>query len=174
MFIHRPTFLSLSSSSSSSFGLCLLIGNRYNRMVATRKTSQKICTISTRKVGAVDCLSKCIPYNLWWSNCSHSSNRTKTEKNKPCYHPWIFKDNSTIFQKKKYCFIQDYLTVELEPPVKKNKQTRPSSIIIDDILLPHIQAADHLNLSIQDYVYVSSLTSLSSDTFEDELSFLAT
>ena len=69
-------------------------------MVATRKASQKMSTISTKKVGTVDCLSKGIPDNSWCSNCSHSSNRTSTEKIKPCCHLWIFKDNSTIFQKK--------------------------------------------------------------------------
>ena len=131
-------------------------------------------TISTRKVGALDCLSKGIPDNLWCSNCSYSNNLTPAEKIKPCCHPWILKDNSTIFQSKKYHAIQDYLIVELEPPVKKKKQTRPSSNIIDDIILSPIQAADDLNLSIQDCDSVSSLTSLSSDTFEDDLSFPAT
>ena len=81
MFIHHPIFLSLSSLLS--FDLCLLlIGKRYTRTVTTRKTSQKMSTISTRKVGAVDYLSKGVPDNLWCSNCSHSSNRTLTEKNK--------------------------------------------------------------------------------------------
>ena len=131
-------------------------------------------TISTRKVGALDCLSKGIPDNLWCSNCSYSNNLTLAEKIKPCCHPLILKDNSTIFQSKKYHAIQDYLIVELEPPVKKKKQTRPSSNIIDDIILSPIQAADDLNLSIQDCDSVSSLTSLSSDTFEDDLSFPAT
>ena len=105
-------------------------------------------TISTRKIGALDCLSKGIPDNLWCSNYSYSNNLTPAEKIKPCCHPWILKDNSTIFQSKKYHAIQDYLIVELEPPVKKKKQTRPSSNIIDDIILSPIQAADDLNLSI--------------------------
>ena len=37
-------------------------------------------------------------------------------------HPWTCKNNRTIFQKKRYYSIQDYLTVELDPPIKrKNK-----------------------------------------------------
>ena len=46
-------------------------------------------TISTRKIGALDCLSKGIPDNLWCSNCSYSNNLTLAEKIKPCCHPWI-------------------------------------------------------------------------------------
>ena len=41
-------------------------------------------------------------------------------------------------------------------------------------MLSPIQAADDLNLSIQDCVSVSFLTSLFSDTFEDYLFFLTT
>ena len=41
-------------------------------------------------------------------------------------------------------------------------------------MLSPIQAVDDLNLSIQDCVSVSFLTSLSSDIFEDDLFFLAT
>ena len=41
-------------------------------------------------------------------------------------------------------------------------------------MLSPIQTADDLNLSIKDCVSVSSLTSLSSDTFEDDFSFLGT
>ena len=41
-------------------------------------------------------------------------------------------------------------------------------------MLSPIQAVDELNLSLQDCVSVSSLTSLSSDTFEDDLSYLGT
>ena len=70
-------------------------------MVVTRKISQKMSNISTRKVGVVDCLSKGIPDNLWCLNCSYSNNLTSVEKIKPCCYPWIFEDNSTIFQKKK-------------------------------------------------------------------------
>ena len=45
---------------------------------------------------------------------------------------------------------------------------------MDDILLSPIQAVDDLNLSIQDCVSATSLTSFSSDTFEVDLSFLGT
>ena len=45
-------------------------------MVTTRKTSQKVSTISARKVCVVDFLSKGRPDNLWCSNYSYSSNRT--------------------------------------------------------------------------------------------------
>ena len=69
-------------------------------------------TIFTRNVSAVDYLSKGIPDNLLCYNSSHSSNRTPIEK-KPCRHLWILKDSSTIFQKEKHNFIQDYLTIEL-------------------------------------------------------------
>ena len=41
-------------------------------------------------------------------------------------------------------------------------------------MLSPIQTADDLNLSIKDCVSVSSLTSLSYDTFEDDFSFLGT
>ena len=34
---------------------------------------------------------------------------------KSCFHPWTYKDNIPI--KKIYYPIQDYLTVDLEPPV---------------------------------------------------------
>ena len=38
-----------------------------------------------------------------------------------CCQPWIYKDNSLLFQKKYYYFIQDYLTIELEPSVEQKK-----------------------------------------------------
>ena len=43
---------------------------------------------------------------------------------------------------------------------------------MNDILSSPIQAVDDLNLSIQDCVSATSLTSFSSDTFEVDLSFL--
>ena len=92
-------------------------------MISTRKSTQKVSTISTTKVGAVDCFMKDLPSYLWCSNCSQSRNRTPTGKVKPCCQPWIYKENSFRFQKKNYCLIQAYLTVELEPPVKKKKET---------------------------------------------------
>ena len=101
-------------------------------MVSTRNSTPNACTISTRKVGAVDCFTKDLPNHLWCSNCSKSSNRAPREKVKPCAQPWIYNDNSFLFQKKNYYLIQEYLTTELEPPVKKKKQSKPSSIRIDE------------------------------------------
>ena len=51
-------------------------------MVSTRKSTQKVSTISTRKVGAVDCFMKDSPSYLWCSNYFQSRNRTPTEKSK--------------------------------------------------------------------------------------------
>ena len=90
-------------------------------MVSTRRSTQKVSIVSTRKVGAVDWIMKDLPSHLWCSNCSQSSNRTPREKVKLCCQSWIFKDNSPIFQKKNYYLIQDYLTIDLEPCVKKFK-----------------------------------------------------
>ena len=136
-------------------------------MISTRKSSQKVSTISTRKVGAVDCFMKDLPSYLWCSNCSQSRNRTPAEKVKPCCQPWIYKENSFRFQKKKNCLIQEYLTVELEPLMKNKKQTQPSSIRIDNILLSLVQAVEDINLSNEDYTSVSSMPSLSSETLCD-------
>ena len=98
--------------------LVLVLFNTFVNMVSTRKPTQKVSTISTRKVGALDCFMKDLPSYLWCSNFSQSSNHSPTERVKPCCQPWIYKDNSLLFQKKNYYFIQYYLTVELEPSVK--------------------------------------------------------
>ena len=82
---------------------------------------------------------KDLSIHLWCSNYSKSSNHIPRERNKPCCHPWTYKDTSRIFQNINYYLIQDYLTVELEPPVKKIKKMRPSSIRIDNILLSQVQ-----------------------------------
>ena len=114
-------------------------------MVVTRKISQKMSNISTRKVGVVDCLSKGIPDNLWCLNCSYSNNLTSVEKIKPCCHPWIFEDNSTIFQKKKVSFYSRL----------QKKQTRPSSNIIDDIILSQTDDLTELigeNYDLEDHI----------------------
>ena len=129
MFIHHPTSFDIVIVIIIVFvcitnrKLVLVLFIYFVNMVSTRKSTHKVSTISTRKVGAVDCFMKDLPSYLWCSNCSQSRNRTPTEKVKPCCQPWIYKDNSFRFQKKNYCLIQAYLTVELEPPVKKKKET---------------------------------------------------
>ena len=110
---------------------------------------------------------KDLPSYLWCSNCSQSRNHTPTEKVKPCCQPCIYKENSFRFQKKKHCSIQEYLTVELEPTVKNKKQTQPSSIRTDNVLLSPVQAVEAINLSNEDCVSVSSVLSLSSETLGD-------
>ena len=70
--------------------------------------------------------------------------------------------NSFRFQKKNYYLIQEYFTVELEPPVKKKKQTQQSSIRIDKVLLSPVQAVEDINLLNEDCVSVSSVYSVSS------------
>ena len=68
---------------------------------------------------------------------------------------------------KNYCSIQEYLTVELEAPVKKIKKTQPSSIRIDNILLSSVQAIEDVNVSNEDCVSVFSVPSLASETLGD-------
>ena len=125
MFINHSTLFDIvviiiGYVSITNRKLVLVLFNAFVNMVSTRKSTQKVSTISTGKVGALDCFIKDLPSYLWCSNCSRSSNHSPTEKGKPCCQPWIHKDNSLLFQKKNYYFIQDYLTVELEPPVKKD------------------------------------------------------
>ena len=127
--------------------------------------SLKISIISTKKVGTVDYFSKHSPNHLWYSNFSQSSNRTSTEKIKPCWYSLILKDNSTIFQKKRYYCTQDYLNIKLEPLVKKKRQARLSSIRNDNVVLLSVQAIEDINLSNKDCVSVFSAPSLSSDIF---------
>ena len=69
-------------------------------MVSKRKSTKKVSTISTRKVGTVDCFMKDLPSYLWCLNCSQSRNRTPREIVKSCCQPWIYKENSFHFQKK--------------------------------------------------------------------------
>ena len=164
MFIHHPTSFDIVIVIIIVF---VYITNRilvsvlfidFANMVSTRKSTQKVSTIFPRKVGAVDCFMKDLPSYLWCSNCSQSRNRTPTEKVKPCCQPWIYKENSFGFQKKNYCSIQEYLTVELEPTVKKKKQSQPSSIRIDNVLLSPVQAVEDINLSNEDCVSLASET----------------
>ena len=51
--------------------------------------------------------------------------------------------------------------------MKKKKQTQQSSNIIDKVLLSHIQAVEDINLSNEDCVSVSSVSSRSSNTLGD-------
>ena len=118
MFVNHPTFsdivvIIISFVYIMNMKLVLVLFNDYVNMVSTRKWTQKVSTISPRKVGAVDSFMKDLPSYLWCSNCSQSSNRTPTEKVKSCCQPWIYKDNILLFQKKNYYLIQDYLTAEL-------------------------------------------------------------
>ena len=127
MFIHHHTsfdiviviIIGFAFIKNRKLDLVLIID--FVIMVSTRKSTKKVSTISTRKVGAVDCFMKDLPSYLWCLNCSQSRNRTPREIVKPCCQPWIYKENSFRFQKKNYYLIQEYLTVELEPPVKKKK-----------------------------------------------------
>ena len=138
MFINHPIFFEIvviiiGFVSIKNSKLVLVLFNDLVNMVSTRKSTKKISTISTRKVGAVDSFMKYLPSYLWCSKKFQPSNHTPTEKVKPCCQPWIYKDNSLLFQKKYYYFIQDYLTIELEPSVKLKKTNSPSSIRIDNI-----------------------------------------
>ena len=92
MFIHHPTsfdiiiviiivFVYITNSK-----LVLVLFIEFINMVSTRKSTQKVSTISTR-IGAVDCFMKDLPSYLWYSNRSQSRNRTPTEKVKPCCQP---------------------------------------------------------------------------------------
>ena len=127
MFIHHPTSFDIIIVIIIVFvyitnrKLVLVLFIDFVNMVSTRKWIQKVSTISTRKVGAVNCFMKDLHSYLWCSNCSQSRNHTPTEKVKPCCQPCIYKENIFRFQKKKHCSIQEYLTIELEPTVKKKK-----------------------------------------------------
>ena len=173
MFIHHPTsfdiviviIIGFAFIKNRKLDLVLIID--FVIMVSTRKSTKKVSTISTRKVGAVDCFMKDLPSYLWCLNCSQSRNRTPREIVKPCCQPWIYKENSFRFQKKNYYLIQEYITVELDLPVKKKKQTQQSYIRIDNVLLSPVQAVEDMNLSNEDCVSVSSVPSRSSNTLGD-------
>ena len=142
MFINYSNFsdivvIIITCVSITNKKLVLVLFNDFGNIVSTRNSTQKLSTIFTRKVGTVDCFMEDLLSYLWCSNCSQSSNLAPTEKVRPCCQPWIYKDNSLLFQKKYYYLIQDYLTVEFEPPVKnKNK--------LNHLLLELIMLCYHL------------------------------
>lgn len=70
--------------------------------------------------------------------------------------------------------IQDYITVELDHPIKTEKKTRPYYIRVNDVLLPHVQAVEDINTSSQDFVSLSSVLSHSSDTVGGDFPYLLT
>ena len=86
-------------------------------MVVTRK--RKITSsVTTRKVGALTCLSKSLPINLWCHCCSDSRNFTPTQKPKPCSKPWISQVNDSLKKRKHYEIIKDYFiqqSIEFSP-----------------------------------------------------------
>ena len=88
MLTNHPTFFDIVIIIGFAFimnrklGLVAFID--FINMVLTRKSTQKVSTISTRKVGAVDYFMKYLPSYLWCSNCSQSRNHTPPEKVKPC------------------------------------------------------------------------------------------
>ena len=90
MFIHHSTYFDIVIVIIIVFvyitnrKLVLVLFIYFVNMVSTRKSTQKVSTISTRKAGAVDCFMKDLPSYLWCSNFSQSRNRTLTEKVKPC------------------------------------------------------------------------------------------
>ena len=58
--------------------------------------------------------------------------------------------------------------------MKNKKETQRSSFRNGNVLLSPVQAVEDINLSNEDCVSISFLTSLSSNTFEADLSFLGT
>ena len=51
--------------------------------------------------------------------------------------------------------------------MKKKKETKQSSITIDNVLLSSVGTVEDISLSNEDYISVSSVPSLSSDTLGD-------
>jgi len=85
MFINHSTLFDIvviiiGCVSITNRKLVLVLFNAFVNMVSTRKSTQKVSTISTRKVGALDFFIKDLPSYLWCSNCSRSSNHSPTEK----------------------------------------------------------------------------------------------
>ena len=121
----------------------------------------------------VDFLSKDIPISVWWSNYSQSNNHTPTEKNKPC-SPLGFSKIIIRFPEEKGLFYSRLSYCWVRATSKKEKQTLPSCIIIDNVLLLSVQAVEDIYSSSQDCVSVFSVSFNYSDTFGDDLSFLTT
>ena len=76
-------------------------------MIVTRKRNL-IPNVITRKVGALTCLSKDLPINLWCPSCSDSKNLGPRQKKKPCCQTWIFKETNKIHKRKHFEIIDDY------------------------------------------------------------------
>ena len=91
-------------------------------MIVTRKRNH-ISNVTTRKVGALTCLSKDLPINLWCPSCSDSKNLGPRQKKKPCCQPWIFQETNKIHKRKHFEIIDDHFieqSIEL-PNKSKNK-----------------------------------------------------
>ena len=72
MFMNHPTFFDIvvvviGFVFITNRKLVLVLFDNFVNMVSTRKSTQKVSTISTRKVGAVDCFMKDLPSYLWCS-----------------------------------------------------------------------------------------------------------
>ena len=69
MFIHNPTSFDIVIIIGFAFiknrKLVLVLIIDFVNMVSTRKSTQKVSTIFTRKVGAVDCFMKDLPSYVW-------------------------------------------------------------------------------------------------------------
>ena len=93
MFIHHPSsfdiviviIIGFAFIKNRKLDLVLIID--FVIMVSARKSTQKVSTISTRKVGADDYFMKDLPSYLWCLNSSQSRNRTPREIVKPCCQP---------------------------------------------------------------------------------------
>ena len=59
-------------------------------MIVTRKRNH-ISNVTTRKVGALTCLSKDLPINLWCHSCSDSKNLGPRQKKNPVVNLGYFK-----------------------------------------------------------------------------------
>ena len=74
MFTNHPTFSDIVIIIGFTFiknrKLILVFFIDLINIVSTRKSTQKVYTISTRTFGAVDYFMKDLPSHLWCSNCS--------------------------------------------------------------------------------------------------------
>ena len=82
MFIHHLTSFDIVIVIIIGFAfinnrkVVLVLFIDFENMVSSRKSTQKVSTISTRKVGAVDCFMENLTSYLWCLNCSQPRNRT--------------------------------------------------------------------------------------------------
>ena len=91
-------------------------------MIVTRKRNH-IYNVTTRKVGALTCLSKDLPINLLCNSCSDSKNLGPRQKKKPCRQPWIFQETNMIHKRKHFEMIDDHFieqSIELSNKYKNN------------------------------------------------------